>query len=249
MRILIADDELPAVERLTLLLEGMEGVTVVGSAGDGQQALEAIKMLAPDLVLLDIQMPHLSGMGVAAGLDQDRRPEIVFVTAFESFAADAFEVEASDYLLKPVRYDRLRQAVLRADRRRRERAALFSQPPAASNASGEDCFWVPTRTGEVRVPVSSIDWIEADRDYVILHTTQRGHLVRMTMAAVQERLAGGGLIRVHRSAYVRPSRVVSVVKNSKWQISLIMEDGVSVPVGPSHRSRVLEAVRQSRLKT
>ena len=242
MRVLIADDEPPAVERLRLLLAGLDQVEVVGAAVDGGEAAEMIARLKPDLVLLDIQMPRKTG------LPAEDRPEIVFVTAFESFAADAFEVEAADYLLKPVRYDRLRQAIERASRRSQERAALAAQPAAspADEADASVAFWVTTRSGQVRVPLFAIDWIEAAKDYVLLHTPQRSHLLRTTMSALEERLAGSEMIRVHRSAFVRPSRVEAIERPSKWQVALVMAGGVSVPVGPSHISRVMDAVQKSR---
>lgn len=244
MRILIAEDEPPAVDRLRVLLGSLPEVRVVGTAINGREALRAIAELRPDLVLLDIQMPEMSGLQVASDLQGDR-PEIVFVTAFENFAPDAFAVDAADYLLKPVRFDRLRQAIQRADRRARERAALAAAPHAARSEEADEHrqgFWAPTRTGQVRVSLASIDWIEAAKDYVLLHTPARSYMLRMTMAAMEEKLAGSDLIRAHRSAFIRPDRVQAVERTSKWQMSLTMRDGVSVPVGPSHMKKVLAAI-------
>ena len=158
MRVLIVDDEPAALERLEVLIRQIPGVELVGSAADGESALAAISDLRPDLVLLDIQMPDLNGLTVASLLPIQQRPEIVFVTAFEIFAADAFEVEALDYLLKPVRFDRLRQAIERA-KRRREKVAQPADPMIDGRA-----IWVQTRTGSVRVSLSEIDWIEAAKD-------------------------------------------------------------------------------------
>lgn len=245
MRLLIADDEPPAIKRLEVLLTALSQVTVVGSVSDGVQAVEAIERLRPDVVLLDIQMPGKSGMAVAADLEPLTRPEIIFVTAFEHFAPDAFDVEAADYLLKPVRFDRLRQAIDRAERRRREREALATLAGAAREApvAPAEALWVPTRNGEVRVGIEDIDWIEAARDYVLLHTPARSHILRATMTAMEARLGATDLIRVHRSAMVRPSRVRSIDRVSKWQVSLVMADGVSVAVGPNYVRGALAAVR------
>ena len=108
-RVLLVDDEPPALERRAAFFANMPDIQGVGTAANGLEANDKIAALAPDLVMLDIQMPELSGLAVAGALPFDKRPEIVFVTAFEHFAPDAFEVEAADYLLKPVRFDRLRQ--------------------------------------------------------------------------------------------------------------------------------------------
>ena len=124
LRVLLVDDEPLALKRLAALFGDIDGAAVIGTARDGKDAAEKIEALAPEQVMLDIQMPQKSGLRVAADLTAERRPEIVFVTAFEQYAPDAFEVEAADYLLKPVRFDRLRQAVERAKRRRQMREAV-----------------------------------------------------------------------------------------------------------------------------
>lgn len=239
MRVLLVDDEPAALERLEALLAQIPGVELVGAATNGRDALEAMQALAPDLVLLDIQMPERSGLSVAAALDPDQRPEIVFVTAFEMYAADAFEVEAADYLLKPVRFDRLRQAVERARRRRDLKAAAAQAPEASESASEPAAFWVQTRHGHVRVAAEDIDWIEAARDYVLLHTATRSHMHRATMAALEQTLDPQMLTRVHRSAFVNLARVQEVQRLGKGLVSLVVRDGVSVAVGPTYVRAIL----------
>ena len=118
MRVLLVDDEALALDRLRTFFDNIDGVEVVGQAQDGDEALAEIARLTPDLVILDVQMPGKNGLRAAAELDIEPRPELVFVTAHEHYAPDAFDVDAADYLLKPVRFDRLRQAVDRARRRR-----------------------------------------------------------------------------------------------------------------------------------
>ena len=242
MRILLVDDEPAALERLSALLAQAPEVSVVGTARNGREAAEAIAALHPDLVLLDIQMPERSGLAVAAALPPEERPEIVFVTAFELYAADAFEVEAADYLLKPVRFDRLRQAIERARRRKAERTAFARAEEAEAAPAGEDPdgFWVQVRTGFVRVPLAQIDWIEAAKDYVLLHTATRSHIHRATMNALERRLNPAELIRVHRSAFVRPARVSEIQRLGKGLISLVLQDGVNIAVGPSYVNAVTE---------
>lgn len=234
MRVLLVDDEPAALERLEALLTQIPDVEIVGSASNGRDALQAMQTLAPDLVLLDIQMPERSGLSVAAAVDPEHRPEIVFVTAFEMYAADAFEVEAADYLLKPVRFDRLRQAVERARRRRdlKSAAAQAAETPAASGE--KTAFWVPVRQGQVRVTAEEIDWIEAARDYVLLHTANRSYMHRTTMASLEEVLDPQMLTRVHRSAFVNLARVQEVQRLGKGLIALVVRDGVSVAVGPTY---------------
>ena len=242
MRILLVDDEPAALERLAALLSQSPDVTVVGTARNGREAGEAIATLHPDLVLLDIQMPEANGLAVAAALPPEDRPEIIFVTAFELYAADAFEVEAADYLLKPVRFDRLRQAIERARRRQSQRVALARADTALAAPVDEDPdgFWVQVRSGFVRVPLGDIDWIEAAKDYVLLHTATRSHIHRVTMNALERKLNPAELTRVHRSAFVRPARVAEVKRLGKGLISLVLQDGVNVVVGPSYVNTVTE---------
>ncbi|HEY5712415.1 MAG TPA: LytTR family DNA-binding domain-containing protein [Allosphingosinicella sp.] len=252
MRVLLVDDEQLALDRLRTYFQEIEGVELVGHASDGNEALEQIKKLTPDLVIMDVQMPERNGLSAAAHIDIDPRPELIFVTAHEHYAPDAFDVDAADYLLKPVRFDRLRQAVDRARRRRAQRESLQRAEQLAEEietlrASGalpgpaEDGFWVPERHGQRRVPIESIDWIEAARDYVLLHTDMRSHLLRITMAALEERLAGTKLLRVHRSAFVRPDRVTEVKKVGR-SLALVLTDGAEVQVGPSYDDAVKDAL-------
>ncbi len=251
MRVLLVDDEALALDRLRTFFADIEGVEVVGQARDGDAALTEIERLRPDLVILDIQMPGRNGLRAAADLKIEPRPEIVFVTAHEHYAPDAFDVDAADYLLKPVRFDRLRQAVDRARRRRSMRDAAartgkLEEEVAQLRASGpigldDNGFWVPERNGQRRVPIDSIDWIEAARDYVLLHTSIRSHLLRTTMSALEEKLKGTALLRVHRSAFVRPDKVAEVKRENR-SLCLVLSDGANVQVGPSYVAAVKAAL-------
>jgi two-component system, LytTR family, response regulator len=248
LRTLLVDDEPLALERLEFLLRDIASAEVVGTARNGREAGEQIVTLKPDLVFLDVQMPEQNGLRVAATLDGEERPEIIFVTAFEHYAADAFEVEAADYLLKPVRFDRLWQAVERATRRKylRELAQRETEPDASSQAVAngksphEDGIWVQTRSGAVFVPTETIDWIEAQRDYVMLHTATRSHIVRMSMRSLGEKLDPKQLMRVHRSAFARPTNVVEVQRMGRSISALVMRDGAIIQVGPTYSSAVAE---------
>jgi len=243
LRTILVDDEPLALERLQVFFRDIGEVEIVGTARDGREAAEKIEALKPDLAILDIQMPEQNGLRVAASLPEEERPEIIFVTAFEQYAPDAFEVEAADYLLKPVRFDRLWQAVERAKRRKRLRALAGRAEAMVRGAEGgahEDGLWVPTRNGAVFVPVETIDWIEAQRDYVMLHTATRSHIVRLSMRALEEKLDPAELIRVHRSAFARPSNVVEVQRMGKTINALVLRDGAIVQVGPNYSKAVAE---------
>lgn len=243
LRTILVDDEPLALERLQVFFHDIPGVEIVGTASDGREAADAIARLKPDLAILDIQMPEQSGLRVAAALPAEDRPEVVFVTAFEQYAPDAFEVEAADYLLKPVRFDRLWQAVERAKRRKYLRAmagkAEAMAGPGAAPAH-EDGIWVPTRTGSVFVPTETIDWVEAQRDYVMLHTATRSHIVRISMRALEDKLDPAQLMRVHRSAFARPGNVVEVQRMGRTINALVLRDGAIVQVGPNYAKAVAE---------
>lgn len=249
LRTILVDDEPLALERLQVFFRDIAGAEVVGTARDGREATELIEREKPDLAILDIQMPEQNGLRVAATLPAEDRPEIVFVTAFEQYAPDAFEVEAADYLLKPVRFDRLWQAVERAKRRKylRTMAGRAEAADAQGDATGrtphDDGLWVPTRGGAVFVPIETIDWIEAQRDYVMLHTATRSHIVRISMRALEEKLDPAQLIRVHRSAFARPAQVAEVQRMGRTINALVLRDGAIVQVGPNYSKAVAERLK------
>lgn len=243
LRTLLVDDEPLALERLQVFFRDIAGAEVIGTARDGREAAEAIERLKPDLALLDIQMPEQNGLRVAATLPPEDRPEIIFVTAFEQYAPDAFEVEAADYLLKPVRFDRLWQAVERAKRRKHQRTLAGRAEAAPHEPARDDGLWVPTRAGAVFVPVEAVDWIEAQRDYVMLHTATRSHILRISMRALEDKLDPAQLMRVHRSAFARPANVVEVQRLGRTINALVLRDGAIVQVGPNYSKAVADRLR------
>ena len=240
LHVLLVDDEPLALRRLETLFGDIDDVEVVGTASTGEEAEDWIAKLRPDLVMLDISMPQKSGIRVAADLVADPRPEIIFVTAFEQYAPDAFEVDAADYLLKPVRFDRLRQAVERARRRRAMRDAADRIANASPADAREEAIWVQVASGNLRLPVAQIEWVEAARDYVLLHTATRSYIHRISMTALEQLLDPAQIMRVHRSTFIRPALVKAVQRLGKGLIALEMEDGAVVQVGPSYVHAVLE---------
>lgn len=257
MRILLVDDEPLALERLAVAIEAIPETQIVGMAADGIEAAEMIAALQPDLAILDIQMPGLSGMEVAQSLDDGAdRPDIVFVTAFNRFAIEAFGVEATDYLLKPVSFDRLQIAIERVRRRRaligadRRAADLAETVAALREESPEepvpgdyaDGIWVPGRQGSVRVPVATIDRIEAARDYSLLNTPTKSYILRAKMNDLEQRLDPRLMIRIHRSHIVRLDAVVGTERPGKGVLRLLMNDGASLQVGPNYQEQVVAAL-------
>jgi two-component system response regulator AlgR len=240
LNVLLVDDEPLALRRLETLFGDIDGVKVVGTAATGEEAEAQIAVLKPDLVVLDISMPKKSGIRVAADMVVEPRPEIVFVTAFEQYAPDAFEVEAADYLLKPVRFDRLRQAVERARRRRTMREAADRLTSASAAPTRDDSIWIQVSTGNLRLPIAQIEWVEAARDYVLFHTSTRSYIHRISMTALEGLFDNGELMRVHRSTFIRPALVGGVQRLGKGLIALEMQDGAIVQVGPSYVKAVLE---------
>lgn len=205
MRTLIVDDEPLAIERLQLLCARDDAVDVVGTASDGAAALRLVEALQPDLLLLDIAMPELDGLGVAKALGrgEGHQPAIIFVTAFDGFAVEAFDIEAVDYVLKPVAPDRLARAVARvAERRAAEPAAARTESRWATE------FWAPYRSELIRIAARDIERIEAERDYMRLHVGQRSFLIHQTIGSLEERLDPEQFIRLHRSIIVRRDRIV-----------------------------------------
>jgi two-component system response regulator AlgR len=239
LRTLIVDDEPLAVERMQVICAAMDEVVVVGTAADGASALRLIKALSPELLLLDIAMPGLSGMGLARSLEGlVARPAIVFCTAFDQHAVAAFDVAACDYLLKPITPDRLAKAVARArEAIRRPAAQSASETTNAASSPAETWLqeiWAPHRAEMVRITVARIDRVEAERDYMRLFVGARSYLVHQTIAELERRLDPQLFIRLHRSAIVRRDFIAGLSHDGRgaWQASL--QDQSKVRIGRTY---------------
>ena len=237
LRTLIADDEPLAVERMQIICAGIPALAVVGTANDGAAALRLIEALTPDLVLLDMTMPELDGLGVARRLGgKANAPAIVFVTAHDSFAVEAFDLDAVDYVLKPVTAERLERAIGRALARRGA-----GSPREASNWIAE--FWVPHRSELLRIAADDVTRIDAERDYVRLHLADsqranRSYLLLQTIAGLEARLDPGKFIRVHRSVILRRDRISGLRHDGLgvWSVELSGEEPVRI--GRTYLARV-----------
>ena len=231
LRTLIVDDEPLAVERLQVLCGQIGGIEVVGTACDGGSALRQAGALNPDLVLLDMTMPELDGLGVARALAKaDNPPAIVFVTAHDSSAVEAFDLDAIDYVLKPVAPERLGRAIQRAMARRGE-----DRERKPSEWIGE--FWVPHRSELLRIAAADVDRIDAERDYVRLHVGDRSYLLLQTVSGLEQRLDPAMFIRLHRSSILRRDRIIGLRHDGLGVWSAELADGTAMRIGRTYLSR------------
>jgi two-component system response regulator AlgR len=210
-------------------------VRVVGTASDGAAALRLAEKLEPDLVLLDMTMPELDGLGVARKLaQQEQAPVVIFVTAHEHFAVEAFDCDAVDYVLKPVAADRLERAIERALARRGQRR---------QKASGFlDELWVPHRSELLRIAVSEVRQIDAERDYVRLHVgdgdAARSYLLLQTIAGLEARLDPEQFIRIHRSTILRRDHIRGLRHDGLGVWSVELQNGEAMRIGRTYLARV-----------
>ena len=261
LRTLIVDDEPLARRGLELRLKEAADVQIVGQCANGREALAAIAELAPDLMFLDIQMPGLSGIDVVKQVPQESMPMVVFVTAFDKFAIDAFESHALDYLLKPVDEDRLARALdrVRAQWQQKQAAAQREQlmaliadltdkgeiePEALAAAAGAAvrryATMLPIRSGRetIRLDVTTIDWIDAAGDYMCLHAGGATHVLRATMKELEDMLDPAVFQRVHRSTIVNLARVRSLRPHVNGECFLRLQSGQEVKLSRSFRDKV-----------
>ncbi|HMC15349.1 MAG TPA: response regulator [Albitalea sp.] len=228
MRVLIVDDEAPARAKLRRMLAAFDDIEIVAEAADGAQALQLVEQHAPDAVFLDIQMPELSGLDVAASLP-DAAPALVFVTAFDRFALQAFDANAVDYLLKPVEPERLARSVQKL----RGRAMAPRPHPGAP-----DRLVIPDRGRIHIVRCTDIEWLEAADNYVSVHAGGKSLLMRRTLAGLLADL-GERFVRCHRSAAVAIEQVTTLRAREKGDATLVLRSGAEVACSRQFRAEVM----------
>ena len=247
IRVMVVDDEPLAREHLIALLADEPDMTVVAEAGGGSEAVRLIKVERPDLVFLDVQMPGLNGFDVLRALPSDCVPLVVFVTAYDAHAVNAFEVAAVDYLLKPVVEERFRVAIHRALDR-----ALAPQTSEVLAQLSAIADRLPPPAAE-RVPIAvdgrvlfiamrDIDWVDADDDYLRLHVGKTVHVIRETMTNMEARLKTA-FVRIRRSTLVNVARIREVQPWVKGDYVVILEDGTRLTSGRTYRERVRALLR------
>jgi len=245
IRALIVDDEPLARERIRTLLAECRNVEVVGECRDGREAVNAILAERPDLVFLDIQMPELDGFEVIKAIGNEFLPAIIFVTSFDEYAIRAFDVNAIDYLLKPINAARFEKAVLRAiDRltqsnvRESERKLLDFIEVLRAEHQYVTRFVVRSGSRLSFVRASDVDWMDAADNYVRLHVAGREHFVRETLKSVETQLDPEIFIRVHRSIIINFDRVESVEPYSHGEYVVTMKDGAKLTTSRSYSERL-----------
>jgi len=255
LRVLIVDDEPLARQRLEDLLAGREDIEIVDRARNGRQAVEAIETHAPDLVFLDIQMPGLTGFDVVREIGPAAMPVTIFVTAYDQYAVNAFEIAALDYLIKPFDDERFEQALERAREQIRLRQvrgmtdklltllqdAKTSTAPAPAPSTAPqylERIAVEMR-GQVRVvPVGQIDFITASGPYAELHVGTDTYVIRERMQTLEERLDPGRFVRIHRSTIVRLEHVESLLISGGGDYAVRLKDGRRLQVSRSRREEL-----------
>jgi two-component system LytT family response regulator len=247
LRALIVDDEPLAREGIRLHLEEEDDFEIAGECGDGDEALRAIQELRPDVVFLDIQMPGRDGFGVLEGLVNDRLPQIVFVTAYDQFALQAFEAHALDYLLKPFDEERFRKALdrIRNQLRGQKRRDLDNRiAELLADIRHKPRFFdrIVVRSGGriLILRVDDVDWVEAAANYVKLHVGTRVYLLRETMNHLEEKLDPARFIRIHRSTIVRVDRIKELEPLFQGDYLVILHDGSRLTSSRSYRERLQE---------
>ena len=246
LRVVVVDDEDLPRQRVRDLVNGHASLTLAGEAADGAQALDVIVAERPDLVFLDIQMPELDGFQVVAAFD-DVAPAIVFVTAYDHYAIRAFEIDAVDYLLKPITQERFDAAVERVLGRVEQRDTVQQVRALAEQMNerrGYATRFVARRGGRhYFVRVNDIDWLESNGNYVRLHTGETSHLIREPMKGVETRLDPRQFVRVHRSIMVAIDRIQSIESGEHGEYVLMLPGGRRLVSSRTFSERVRRLLR------
>ncbi len=263
IRTILVDDEPLALRGLKIRLDKFEDIEIIGTCSNGREAVKSIKELKPDLVFLDIQMPGFDGFSVLRSLVGEAEiPLVVFVTAFDQYALDAFEAHALDYLLKPVEEERLAEAITRVREAIAQRIAIeqnarlveliegMEQPPKEALTA---LLEKPTETHDQRfdphlrikdrghitiVSVSDVEYIDAAGDYMCIHVGEKTHILRETMKTMEKRLDPKIFQRIHRSTIVNLDKVREVKPHSNGECFLTLEGGTELKVSRSYKDVV-----------
>lgn len=249
LRTLIIDDELLSRKKIRAFLEEYPEFQVVGECADGDQALADIKSHKPDLIFLDVQIPGRNGFEVLDGLEDQCTPAVIFVTAFDKYAVRAFEVRALDYLLKPFNKARFAEALhrfrergarLSGAERKEELKALLREIQRESRES--ERIVVKSGSRSIFLRQGSIEWVEAQGDYVKLHSGKESHLLRETMNALSNRLDPSRFIRIHRSRIVNLDYIREIRPLWGGDGVVLMRDGTELTMSRTYRANLQAAL-------
>ncbi|MGB2898948.1 MAG: LytTR family DNA-binding domain-containing protein [Candidatus Acidiferrum sp.] len=252
LRVLVVDDEAPARRKVLRLLRDEEGVEVVGEADGGEAAIAAVRKHSPDLVFLDVQMSGVDGFGVVRCIVEAKLPlpRIIFVTAHDKFALRAFEVHAFDYLLKPVGEERFRAALRRARQQHEQATDAFASRLHTMLAqlhrerSFPERLLIHEDARAFFVPVGEISWIEADRNYLLLHCGKKTHTLRSTLDALQETLDPKAFVRINRGTLVRLDAIRELLPWFHGEYKVVLNDNTELRWSRRHISQRPELLKQ-----
>ena len=276
LRVVVVDDEPLALRLVKSMLQELPFVEVLATCKNGREALDAVSKHCPDLLFLDIQMPGMNGFEVVRRLQGDTIPLVVFATAYDQYAIEAFEVDAVDYVMKPLEDERLEQAIQRARERLQLQAAAAASDtgpadikgnllhsiekierarsgaatePAAEQVQGTDAvrkLAIKDRGRITMLNQADIEWIDAAGDYMCVHAAGETHVMRSTMKELQQQLCGDTFKRIHRSTVVNLNFIAKIKVLSKGEYELTLESGAQIKVSRNYRQPIKEYLDASR---
>jgi two-component system LytT family response regulator len=245
LTVLIVDDEPLAREGLQALLSRDPEVGMIREARDGREAVASVRELTPDIVFLDVQMPEMDGFAVVRTIGAEHMPAVVFVTAHDQYAIQAFEVNALDYLLKPVVEDRFEKALVRAKSRIRSNGAEGLQrqiigllETIASPRNYLKRLAVRSAGKTLFIDVEELDWVQGAENYVELHAGQATHLLHVTMNALEKSLDPAAFLRIHRSLIVNVRRIRDLQPGAHGEYLITLRDGTRLQSGRTYANRL-----------
>jgi two-component system, LytTR family, response regulator len=246
IRALIVDDEPLARSRVRLLSAVHGDVEIIAECSSGREAAQVMTSETPALLFLDVEMPDSDGFAIAANRNEAQTPAVVFVTAHEEFALQAFEANAVDYLVKPFSQERFDRAMDRVRRflGHRESATLPPAYPPARAPRRRERFAIRVRGQVLFVKTSAIEWIAAEGNYARLHTSDASYLIRESLQNLESELDPELFVRVHRSAIVNIERVRKLILGPEGAFSIILQSDATVSLGPTYRDRLEQLLGQ-----
>ncbi|HEY1677833.1 MAG TPA: LytTR family DNA-binding domain-containing protein [Candidatus Sulfotelmatobacter sp.] len=257
VRIVIADDERLARQKVRMLLESEANVTVVAECQDGKQTVSAINVLRPDLLLLDIQMPDLDGFQVLNEIPAEEMPVVIFTSAYDQYAIRAFEAHALDYLLKPFDQERLHQAIERAriellNSENREVThrimELLSHIKSGAGAGPSDSpnrLIIKAKGRVIFLDMDEIDWVEAAANYVRLNVAKEAYLLRETISRTAERLNPDHFIRIHRSTIVNVKKIKELIPVNSGEYIVVLKNGKELSCSRGYRGSLQSVIEKN----
>ncbi len=249
IRVLLVDDEPLARDMLREMLQSDPQVEIVGESCNGREALAAIRSEAPDLIFLDVQMPEVGGFEVLAALKGEKAPYVIFVTAYDQYAVRAFEVQALDYLLKPfdqerfdVSWQRAKAQLMRDQNGGMDQRILALLEELKAGNKYLERLVIKAAGRIYFLETSEIDWIEAEGNYVSVHSGKKSHLLRETISSLESQLDPKKFVRIHRSSIVRLDFIQELQPWFHGEYRVILHDGTQLTLSRNHRDKLQEAL-------